>query len=172
MTLEERCGTKDLTADENIQVENMLADYRKHTKGGFNAQRNMGIQSIISIDVYFHIIHRSDGIGNVNDSVVARQIQVLNDAFGGEAPSYSNCVGGFQPPGINTPFRFILKGTTRTQNDAWFEGGNAGEIASELRVGDCSTLNIFTQNPARGSLGFAKFPISECALLLKNDHLC
>lgn len=119
----------------------------------------MSGQSTIDIDVYFHVIYKTDGTGNVSDQMISDQMDVLNKAFGGEAPSYNNCDGGSQPAGLDTPFRFTLKGTTRTLNDAWFECGecnNAEDIASSLRVGDCSTLNMFVLNIE--SLGFATYP--------------
>lgn len=153
------CGSHTPPPADLERFEEELTQYRQETGGGYEVQRQAGIASIIEIDVYFHVIQKQDGTGNLSDELINGQIDVLNDAFGAKAPSYSNCSGGSQPAGINTPFRFKLVKTTRNTNDDWFNGGNgenADTISESLREGDCSALNIYTQD--MNYLGFAQFP--------------
>ena len=64
----------------------------------------------VHIPVYVHVVHHTNGTGNVSDQHVADQIGVLNAAFaGGQGGAASNYV-------------FDLLGITRSANTTWFNG--------------------------------------------------
>lgn len=104
----------------------------------------------VTIPVVFHVVHGSDGAGNVSDSAIAAQIAELNEDFAGRESGEAS----------DTAFRFELRDTRRWQNDAWFNDPDsaAGEAAmkSATHEGDASTLNVWSTNT--GYLGYATFP--------------
>jgi hypothetical protein len=106
----------------------------------------------IEIPVEFHVISSGPSVaeGNITDQMIADQIQVLNDAYGG--------VTG----GVDTGFTFTLAHTTRTTNATWFDMGYGSvaerEAKAALRVGGPETLNIYSANLGGGLLGWATFP--------------
>ena len=143
------------------RVENDLADYRAKNGGGYAVASNVGS---ININVYVHVIHRSDGVGSVSDQMIANQMKVLNDGFGGVAPSYPNCGGGSQSAGLTTPFKFNLVQTTRTaNNDLFADDDYMGTIKfmQTNRLGTCSDLNIIIKNH-NSFLGTGAYPSSRC----------
>ncbi|MEZ4236598.1 MAG: zinc metalloprotease [Myxococcota bacterium] len=95
------------------------------------------------VPVYFHVVH--DGTaGELDQTDVDAQIQVLNDAFA---------------PGN---YRFELAATDWTDDAAWFAMGigSVEEAAAKaaLRQGGPESLNVYTANPGGGLLGWATFP--------------
>ena len=78
------------TQVERDQVENDLAKYRDKI-GEYVPPRLAGIAGTIEIRVYFHVITKSDGVGDISDKMIKHQIDVLNDAFGGVASEYIFC---------------------------------------------------------------------------------
>jgi len=101
-----------------------------------------------SVPVWFHVV--SDGaIGNISDTVIQEQMNVLNLAF-----------GGFYG-GANTGFSFRLAGVTRTNNAAWHYagiGGNDGNTMKQtLHRGGPETLNLYATT-AGAYLGWAYLP--------------
>jgi hypothetical protein len=101
-----------------------------------------------SVPVWFHVV--SDGaIGNISNTVIQEQMNVLNLAF-----------GGFYG-GANTGFSFKLAGVTRTDNAAWHYagiGGNDGNTMKRtLHRGGPETLNIYATTAA-AYLGWAYLP--------------
>lgn len=102
----------------------------------------------VTVPVVFHVVH-DNGVGNVSDADIARQIQVMNEG-------YSGFYGGG-----DIGFRFTLAGVTRTDNAAWFNA-NAGtseerEMKRALHTGGAGTLNYYSATAA-GFLGWAYFP--------------
>jgi hypothetical protein len=101
-----------------------------------------------AIDVYFHVINRGTGIanGDIPDSQINAQIDVLNDAFA--------------PWG----WSFNLAQVDRTTNSTWYTmspGSTAERNAKQaLRRGTADDLNIYSANPGGGLLGWATFPSS------------
>lgn len=95
--------------------------------------------------------------------MITNQMKVLNDAFGGVAPSFPNCNGASQPAGTATPFRFTHVQTIRTQNDSWFSSSfsNMQTIMQGNRIGTCSDLNLIIKDSS--NLGVATLPSGECA---------
>ena len=101
-----------------------------------------------SVPVWIHVV--SDGAtGNVPQSVIDKQLSVLNLAFAG---FYGGATVRLLVP---------LAGVTRTDNAEWYNaraGGNAERAMKKtLHRGGFETLNIYT-NLAGGFLGYAYLP--------------
>jgi hypothetical protein len=112
---------------------------------------NQGRTGVINggvINVYFHVINEGSGIsnGDISDSKIQGQMNVLNAAFG------------------FTGWSFNLVSTTRTTNANWYNGCHLGsvEIAMKtaLRQGSADDLNIYSCNLGDDLLGYATFPVS------------
>ena len=111
----------------------------------------------VVVPTWVHVV--SDGpIGNVSDTAIADQIQVLNATFGG------------QEGGARTGFSFRLAGVTRTNNAQWHyanPGGAEHRMKRTLHRGGDETLNIYLTT-AGDYLGWAYLPsITEQG----NDYL-
>jgi hypothetical protein len=132
------CATADLSAAEMEQVEAALSERR-------SAFAPVGS---ITIPVYWHVINKGTGIsnGDIPQSQIDASISVLNAAY------------------ANTPFRFSLVGVTRTTNSSWYTAGPGStaekEMKTALRVGSADDLNVYSNNPGGGYLGWATFPSS------------
>lgn len=141
-----RCQTPDQSDQVMWWVEQNLNQFRR--QGGV-MDRNPGS---VTVEVWFHVINKGTGIanGDIPQSQIDAQIQVLNNAFNGTTG------------GANTPFRFILTGVTRTTNATWYtmSSGSSAEAQAKaaLRRGDARTLNIYSCSPGGGILGWATFP--------------
>jgi hypothetical protein len=156
------CGTQILSEDETLAIEEhteMLLS-QKSPSDRFRLQSNA---VTVTINVYFHVITNTLGVGNVSDQMIADQIRVLNDA-------YSGVTGG-----ANTRFRFQLAGVTRTANNTWFAAGIGTtaetQMKNALRVGGAADLNFYTNN-AGGLLGWATFPSSYGSAPKKDGVVC
>jgi hypothetical protein len=94
------------------------------------------------IQVYVHVITRSDGTGGVS----TQQIQVMNTGF------------------ATTGWTFNLAGVTTTANSTWYamQPGTTAETQAKnaLRVGTAETLNVYVAGIGGGLLGWATFPNS------------
>jgi hypothetical protein len=109
-----------------------------------------------AIPVAFHVITDNKGVGNVPDSWLDAQIDVLNRNYAGlDADRHPT-------PGVNTGYTFYKLSVDRTRSNAWFKmlpGSNA-EYKAKLNLGvsTATTLNIYTTGPGYGLLGWATFP--------------
>lgn len=130
-----RCAAPELAADRQSQVNSEVKEWLSN--GGFT-------EADILVPVSFHVVHRTNGTGNVTNTQIANQISVLNSAFAG------------------TGFSFILTSTTRTANNSWYTGcGSSGtelNMKNALAVDVPHTLNIYTCAPSGGVLGYAYLP--------------
>jgi hypothetical protein len=101
-----------------------------------------------TVPVWFHVVH-AGGVGNISQTVVDEQMNVLNLAF-----------AGFYG-GVNTGLKFKLVGVTRTDNAAWhFAGPTTKEerdMKKALHRGSWDTLNLYATT-AGAYLGWAYFP--------------
>ena len=100
-----------------------------------------------TIPVYFHVV-TSGKLGQVTNAQIRQQMDVLNLSF-----------GGFYG-GVDTGFRFALKGVTRTDNAGWFAQETFAqevEMKTALKRGDAKTLNIYSTSGG-GYLGWAYYP--------------
>jgi chitinase len=113
--------------------------------------------SYFEIPVYFHVIRDTDGTGDVAESRLDAQINVLNNAFNG--PTF----------GANVQFFFRKAGVTRSTNHDWFqmeflnaqqESGAEYEAKRTLRQGGANALNFYTARGGTASpfrFGWATF---------------
>ena len=122
----------------------------------------------VTISVYVHVIQQngapgSSGTGFVPMSWINAQINVLNQAYGG------------QTGGVNTPFMFALAAVDYTVNATWYNAGpdTSAETAMKnaLRRGTADDLNFYTNNGA-GLLGWATFPSSYAGNPKKDGVVC
>lgn len=141
------CATYEPTEVEANAIEEhaaMLASQMKRTNVEANASA--------VIQVYFHVILNTSGAGQVTDQQIADQIRVLND-------SYAGVTGG-----APTRFQFQLAATDRVTNNTYFGAGYGSaaetQMKNALRVGGANVLNLYTNAPSTGELGWATFPSS------------
>ncbi|KAI0080666.1 zincin [Panus rudis PR-1116 ss-1] len=106
-----------------------------------------------TIPVYFHVVSKDSTVngGNVPDSQITSQINVLNQDYAGSG------------------LTFTLAGTTRTVNAQWFNSvGPSSSLQTtmkrQLRQGGANALNVytvgFTSGADAGLLGYSTFPSS------------
>ncbi len=114
------------------------------------ADRRAPLPAVVTVPVVFHVVHATNGTGNVTNSQITQQIAEMNQNFG----------GGESSQAANTEFRFTLQATRRHANNSWFNDPDsaAGEAAmkSATHEGDAGVLNIWSTNT--GYLGYATFP--------------
>ncbi|MEZ0325008.1 MAG: zinc metalloprotease [Fimbriimonas sp.] len=136
------CATDSPTPAEAAAVEIQLA-----SRGGGGSGTTQ-----INIPVYVHVITGGAGEGNILDSTIATQMNVLNNAYAGTQ----------SPGGFNTPFRFTLVSVDRTANSVWFtcERDSADEVAMKtaLRRGSADDLNLYIRDLPAGLMGYGGFP--------------
>jgi hypothetical protein len=154
-----RCATKPLSEFERDQVEQKLGPFmaaraqqlsqaspNKGKPGGGDPPPPTVIGGVIN--VYFHVINNGPLVanGNIPDSQIASQINVLNAAY------------------ATTGWSFSLAATDRTTNASWYTmtPGSAAETQAKaaLRQGTADDLNIYSANIGQGLLGWATFPSS------------
>jgi hypothetical protein len=145
-----RCATEEPPPPQRRQIELRIEAMRE----SFPEERQPGSVEIL---VYVHIITNAAGTeGNIPDTDVLKQIDVLNVAYAGKGP------GGAGTP---TPFRFTLVAVDRTPNDAWFNMAYSLQPTNEERAakaalnkGGKSALNLYTAKLADSTLGWARWP--------------
>ena len=139
-----------LTAAQVQQREHDLAD-------ALRAQGKVGgdvvpLAATVTIPVVVHVISENGtrAGGNIPDSMVNAQIDVLNE-------SYAGLTGG-----AATEFAFQLTSINRVTNSAWYpiiyNSSTERQMKSALRVGGKNTLNIYTGLLSDDLLGWATFP--------------
>jgi hypothetical protein len=105
----------------------------------------------VTIPVYVHVLRAglSYEQGNIKQTTIKRQIDVLNRAF----------AGGYG--GASTPFQFELVSVDYTTNAEWFEMSYNSpaerEAKAALHQGGANALNIYT-GTAGANLGWATWP--------------
>jgi len=144
-----RCGTAALEVPEMDRIEREVRE--RLSRFGVSA---LAAPGSVGVPVYFHVIRKGTGIsnGDVPDSQINAQIDVLND-------SYAGLTGG-----VPTPFYFFLASVDRTTNSSWYTAGPGTsaekQMKQALRQGGANALNIYSSNPGGGLLGWATFPSS------------
>ena len=137
-----KCGTKHPSFDEREAIDSEVRRHIASVAAGSSAVTGG------TINVYFHVINKGSGIsnGDVPDSQINDQISVLNNAFG------------------KWGWNFNLVQVTRTTNSTWYTAGHGSTAESQmknaLRQGSADDLNIYSNNPGGGLLGWATFPSS------------
>ena len=145
-------GTHEHERNEMSQQEVLASD--KLAKAVLARKRAAGqdvsIQAVVTVPVVFHVVHATNGEGNVTTTQINQQITEMNQNF----------AGGESSQAANTEFQFTLQAVRRHQNDAWFNDPDsaAGEAAMKTATheGDAGVLNIWSTNT--GFLGYATFP--------------
>ena len=149
-----RCATRQMDDIEADEIEAKLRGNRGGNKGGPGGGEppsNPPVVGTVTIPVHVHVINKGSGLanGDVSEQMINSQIAVLNNAYGGGAP---------------TQFQFALTSITRTTNATWYtaEPGTVAERAMKttLRQGGANALNLYTNNPGSNLLGWATFPSS------------
>ena len=133
-----RCDTPTPTRDDierdNQAVESFLRS------GSYDAFS----KAAVNVPVAVHIVTHANGFGNVTDTQIADQMQVLNDAYQG------------------TPFGFTLLSVDRTENRKWSTAragsNNANQMKAALAVDPASTLNVYFTDIGGGTLGYSYLP--------------
>ncbi|WDZ86098.1 zinc metalloprotease [Micromonospora cathayae] len=106
----------------------------------------------VNIPVVVHVIQRDStrAGGNIPDSMITSQINVLNQSFAGSTG------------GAATAFAFSLTKINRVTNPAWYpivQGSSAERsMKTSLREGGKNTLNIYLGELSDDLLGWATFP--------------
>jgi hypothetical protein len=103
-----------------------------------------------TIPVVFHIIHKTDGTGNISDQRIRDQVSVLNQDYGA-------IVGSLGEQGYNTKIQFKLAGITRTANNSWFNDQYERSFKQALGWDQTRYLNVYV-NSAGGYLGYSYLP--------------
>jgi hypothetical protein len=141
-----RCATRAVGVSEALAIAERLDRFRADQPSATLARE----PGSVPVNVYFHVITASTGEGQLSDATLLAQIDVLNAA-------YSGATGG-----ANTPFRFVPVAVDRTVNDTWFAAGPGTaaerEMKAALRRGTAKDLNLYTNAPGGGLLGWATFP--------------
>ncbi|MFE9694640.1 zinc metalloprotease [Micromonospora sp. NPDC005806] len=142
----------ELTAKQVREREADLAAAlreRATFRGGAQAAAPL---ATVTVPVVVHVIQRDStrAGGNIPDSMVTQQIDVLNKA-------YSDATGG-----APTAFGFQLQKVHHVTNTAWYpiiQGSSAErQMKSALREGGKNTLNIYLGELSDNLLGWATFP--------------
>jgi hypothetical protein len=105
-----------------------------------------------TINVYFHVVSNGS-TGNISDTMINSQMEVLNDAF------------------RSWGWSFNLVSTSLTSNANWYNGCYGSyetAMKTALRKGSADDLNIYTCNPSSGILGYATFPSSYASAPFKD----
>lgn len=99
-----------------------------------------------TIPTYIHVMAAANGDGNVTDTQIADQMDVLNATFGGDESGDA----------ADTGFTFTLAGVDRFYNDTWHVDGNSSKYRAQTRQGGKNALNIWLVD--FDYLGVATFP--------------
>ncbi|MEU8121585.1 zinc metalloprotease [Spirillospora sp. NPDC049024] len=120
------------------QVASMEKDFQNRV----GKLRKASTAAAITVRVHFQVVYGS--AGNVSDSVLNKQLTVLNNAYAGSGVT------------------FTLAEIRRTQNAAWFSDpeGNERKMKSALHTGNAQDLNFYTADLGSSLLGWATFPSS------------
>ena len=155
-----KCITRHADDLEMEQVDKKLAANRASQGGGNGGGTSTDGSRLytggsITIPVFFHVVSKADGTGNIPDAWINAQIAAMNEHFAGQdTPVYRTAAA-------NMSFRFTLAAVTRTVNDAWYAAGPGSTAESQmknaLRQGSADDLNFYT-NSGGGYLGWATFP--------------
>ncbi|CAN5867904.1 zinc metalloprotease [soil metagenome] len=169
-----KCQTRNVDDLEMEEIESAVKDKRGEKGrpgGGADPGEDARIypNGSISIPVYFHVVYRSDGTGNISETSLDDQINAMNEHFSGlDTPAYRTAAA-------NTSFRFVKEGVTRTQSNAWYAAGpgsaSESQMKNALRVGTADDLNFYT-NSGGGYLGWATFPNEYSARQKMDGVVC
>ena len=102
-----KCRTRHVDDLEMEEIDEKVkshraADGRAPSGGGGSGEAaRIYPNGSINIPVYFHVVYRSDGVGNIAESWLDNQIAAMNEHYsGGDTPAYRTAAS-------NTSFRFV-----------------------------------------------------------------
>jgi len=142
-----RCGThkskEDVDRDE-AELEEILQRILPSSSSS-NLTSNVLVLDVVKyVNVYVHVIMSSSGLGDVSDSMIQLQLDVLNQDY--------NIL----------QFQFVLGSIDRTRNDQWYTMGYNSRAEKDaknaLHYGNAADLNLYLANIGGGLLGWATFP--------------
>jgi hypothetical protein len=154
-----RCGSDvPATSDESM---NLIAP-TDCAMNGTLINPDYNDDRVFVIQVVYHVIKKTDGVGDITPALLKSQIDVLNEDF--------NALAGTPGAmGTNTKLQFALArfdpqgnphpGYEVVVNDSYFAdpGSGASPMKTALRWDTTRYLNVYT-NDANGALGYATFP--------------
>lgn len=137
--------------------------------GGSDEAARLYPNGSITIPVHFHVVYRSDGVGNIPESSLDAQIAAMNEHFSGlDTPAY-------RASAANMSFRFVKASVNRTMNNTWYAAGPGSSaqaaMKNALHVGTADDLNFYT-NSGGGYLGWATFPNEYGGAPLQDGVVC
>jgi hypothetical protein len=116
------------------------------------------------IQVVFHVIKRTDGVGDISPAMLQSQLDILNEDFNalpgtlgamGTNAKVKFVMARYKPDGTPTPGYEVIT------NDTYFDdpgsGGGTNPMKNALNWEPSRYLNVYT-NDANGLLGYATFP--------------
>lgn len=168
-----RCSTRQVDDLEMEEIDNQVKSNRaangRAGGGGSGIDARIYPNGSISVPVYFHVVYRSDGVGNISETWLDNQIAAMNEHYAGlDTPAYRTAAS-------NTSFRFFKAGVTRTQNNTWYAAGPGSsaetQMKNALRTGTADDLNFYT-NSGGGYLGWATFPSSYASQPKMDGVVC
>lgn len=143
-----RCGARHIDGDEATEIETAVERHLAAKRASARPGDLVAAAASTVVNVYWHVINNGVGAanGDIPDSQIAEQINVLNAAY------------------ANYGFTFALVATGRTTSSSWYTAGPGttaeSVMKSTLRQGTADDLNIYSSNPGGGLLGWATFPSS------------
>ena len=120
------------------------------------------------VQVVFHVIETTSGLGALTEDHIRSQIDILNEDFQG-------IVGTPGEGGANSQIQFALarfdpagnptNGIDRVVSNTFFTDPGAGSFNNDMKIAlnwdPTRYLNIYTNDCAQGLLGYATFPATE-----------
>ncbi|RKN46418.1 zinc metalloprotease [Micromonospora endolithica] len=141
-----------LTLAQVHQREAEMADLIQEQVKRKGLRASVAAAATVTIPVVAHVIQENStrAGGNIPDSMITSQINVLNQSFSGATG------------GASTAFAFQLQTIKRTTNPSWYpivQGSSAERsMKTSLRTGGKNTLNIYFGELSNDLLGWATFP--------------
>ncbi len=137
--------TRDVSVTEQKAIDARTAQLLK-AKAARGIAVPQGALAAASVPVYVHVMRDAAGNGDVTDTQITQQIDVLNQTFAGQESSAA----------ANTGFTFNLAGTFRYNNNNWHKDKQSATYRKQTRKGGANALNIWLVNFSY--LGIATFP--------------
>jgi hypothetical protein len=133
-----RCAAVEHDAAVGAEAAASIAQWLREHHGATS-----GVMAV-NIPVAFHIVHRTNNEGNIPDSRLDAQVNVLNAAYAGSG------------------FSFYRASVDRRANNSWNSStpGSSAErtMKQTLARNVATTLNFYVTKPGQSLLGWATFP--------------
>jgi hypothetical protein len=174
-----KCSTRHADDIEIEQVNKHIAKNRAANGGGQGGGGGTSTDGArvyppgtITIPVYFHVVYRSDGVGNIPEANLDAQIIAMNEHYAGlDLPAYRTAAA-------NMSFRFVKAGlATRTMNNTWYAAGPGSAAQAQMKAAlrtpgtSADDLNFYT-NSGGGYLGWATFPNEYAGAPAQDGVVC